>query len=302
MSSANSTDNNKKADQITPGLLLRAKRENLEMKLEEVAKNIHLEKKIIEAIEADDYENLPAAIYVRGYLRTYAKIVGADAEHIINLYNTDTPSEEPEILPEVKPPTQASSSDKPVKAFTYLISLGLVLLFLFWYQSNFVVDKKRVQDQQETNTTPAVINGVDTSYQVVAHPEGWRSPIIAEDDAIETSNKEIDTMEIQIESIDGSTELLPIENVLTEQVGAIGKDSLVLKLTRDSWIEVYGANDEQLFHDLGIAGEEYKIFGTTPFNVLLGYSNGVVVEFNGKSFDQTPYSSNGIARFTLPVQ
>ena len=133
-------------DDITsPGKLLRAHREKLELSAQEVAKRVHLDIKVIEAIEDDNYASIPSPIYVRGYLRSYAKVVGADAEHVIGIYNADTPSELPEILPEVKPPTQASSSDKPVKAFTYLISLGLVLLLLVWYQSNFVVETVSIE-------------------------------------------------------------------------------------------------------------------------------------------------------------
>jgi len=123
----------------TAGQILRSEREKLDLSAQEIAKQIHLDVKIIESIENDSHEGMPTATYIRGYLRSYAKIVGADADKIIKLYNSDSPPPPPEILPEVKPPTQVSSSDKPVKAFTYLITLGLVLLLLIWYQSNFVV-------------------------------------------------------------------------------------------------------------------------------------------------------------------
>ena len=81
-----------------------------------------------------------------------------------------------------------------------------------------------------------------------------------------------------------------------------GQDTILFRLTSDSWIEVNDANDEKLFHDLALKGEVHRISGLAPFKVLLGFSQGVEVKFNGKPFDQSPYSNNGIARFTLPAQ
>ena len=61
-----------------------------------------------------------------------------DADRIIAKYNNKAP-QPPELIPDVKHPTQVSSSDKPVKAVTYLVTFMLVLLVLAWVQSNFVV-------------------------------------------------------------------------------------------------------------------------------------------------------------------
>ena len=178
MNDISSTDNDNGIPE-TPGKLLRQSREQQELSVEDIYKRIHLEPKIINAIEADDYSSIPTATYARGYLRSYAKTLGLDADHIVSLYDDDNAPPPPEILPEVKPPSQVSSSDKPVKAFTYLISLGLVLLLLIWYQSNFVVDSKNDDDADKAATeksVPTMINNTDTTFQVVIHPEGWQSP------------------------------------------------------------------------------------------------------------------------------
>lgn len=292
---------------ISPGQLLRAEREKLNLTAQDIAKRIHLDIKIVEAIEADDHENMPSAIYVRGYLRSYAKIVAADAEEIIKFYNSDSPPP-PEILPEVKPPTQASSNDKPVKAFTYLISLGLVLLLLIWYQSNFVVETTADNESNITTNDTNTINGVDITYDVIIHPEGWQTPVETTSE-VPTDTTEVPVLTIENEALQLQTDngeetlgILPVEEIESQTSSFITSDenSIILKLTRDSWIEVYDANDTKLFLDTGYAGEQYTINGTPPFKVKLGFSQGVTVEFNGKTFDQSPYSKNGIARFTLP--
>ncbi|GJM06221.1 MAG: transcriptional regulator [marine bacterium B5-7] len=290
----------------TPGLLLRTQREKQGLSAQEIAKRTHLDIKIVELIEQDSDEGMPAATYVRGYLRSYAKIVGVDPDHIITLYNSDSPQPPPEILPEVKQPSQVSSSDKPVKAFTYLITLGLVLLLLIWYQSNFVVDTSIINEPENYNSQTS-INGVDITYDVVKHPSSWQSPknITAPEPASPESANHNDSLELQSDNGEQTLGILPIEridNKTTSSASGSGPDTIDLEVKRDSWIEIKDANDQKLFHDLALGGEKYSIHGTAPFNVLFGFSPGVTIKFNGKAFNHSRYSNNGIARFKLPEQ
>ena len=51
-----------------PGRLLKETRLKQELTIEEIRKRIHLEGRIIEAIEANDYSNITSETYVRGYI------------------------------------------------------------------------------------------------------------------------------------------------------------------------------------------------------------------------------------------
>jgi cytoskeleton protein RodZ len=294
---ADTSTQNKNEDMFeTPGQLLRLHREKLDLSMQDIAKQIHLDVKIIEAIEDDSSEEMPSAIYVRGYLRSYAKIVNANADKIIELYNADSPPPMPEILPEVKPPTQVSSNDKPVKAFTYLITLGLVLLLLIWYQSNFVVDTRTGSGQVDSATS---INGVDISYEIITHDDTWQSPIVVDEEI--KPEEEITPIEDQdLLKLQAFNEEQTIEISNSGVVNFPGTDKIEMKLTSDSWVEIYDVNNNRLFHDLASAGNEYNLKGTAPFEVLLGFSKGVSLKFNGKTFDIESHSRNGVARFTLP--
>lgn len=300
------TANNNLSEMNTPGQILRAHREKMELSIDEIAKRVHLDIKIIESIENDSQEGMPTTTYVRGYLRSYAKMVGADADRVIELYDSDSPAPPPEILPEVKPPTQVSSSDKPVKAFTYLLTLGLVLLLLIWYQSNFVVDTP-TNDGSITNNSETTINGVDITYKIVHHPDSWQIPVNNTETGMDTliQTNLNDTLELQTDGGEQSIGIIPIEEMNdapTSSTSGQGPDSIKLTVTRDSWVEIYDKDNKRLFLDLALAGEQHMIKGIAPFTVLLGFSNGVSVEFNGNPFDTTPFSNNGIARFTLSEQ
>ena len=98
---------------------------------------------------------------------------------------------------------------------------------------------------------------------------------------------------------------LDLENsapVQTQTAGTGGPDTVLLTVSKDSWIEIYDANDQRLFMDLGREGEQFQIDGTAPFNLILGYSPGVSIKFNDEAFDPEPYSNNGVARFRLPAE
>ena len=299
--------NNSNSDMFeTPGQILRLQREKQGFSAQEIANRIHLDVKIIEAIDNDSPDGMPAAIYVRGYLRSYAKIVNANADVIIKLYNEDSPPPPPEILPEVKPPTQVSSNDKPVKAFTYLITLGLVLLLLIWYQSNFVVDTQANNEQLNTATS---INGVDITYDIIHHPDSWQSPdddskINIEELTTPEPSEQNNTLELQIYDDTQTNEIAAAEvmsNNSSFSVIGFGPDIIDITFTSDSWVKIHDAKNKRLLHQLAHAGRQYRLHGTAPITVVLGFSKGASLKFNGTPFDVESHSnSSGIARFTLP--
>jgi len=69
------------------GPCLRAAREKRKLKIEQVAKQLHLDSKIISAIENDDTTALPAPIFVQGYLRSYARLVDLPEEDLVRQYS-----------------------------------------------------------------------------------------------------------------------------------------------------------------------------------------------------------------------
>lgn len=72
----------------TPGQILKALREKQSITQAEVAKQLHLSMDVIIDIERDEYRRTPALTYMRGYLRAYAKFIGASEEEILKAFDT----------------------------------------------------------------------------------------------------------------------------------------------------------------------------------------------------------------------
>jgi cytoskeleton protein RodZ len=68
------------------GAILTAARERLPMSREQVARTLHLPKRIVVALEEEDHQALPAPAYVKGYLRAYARLLEIDEQRLVEQY------------------------------------------------------------------------------------------------------------------------------------------------------------------------------------------------------------------------
>ena len=277
----------------SPGACLKQLREEQDLSIQEVATQLFLEPRIIEALESDDYSMLPAATYVKGYLRSYAKVLKVSADPILDLYEDYEP-EPPEIIPEVKLKTQQTSSrDKPMLAFSYLIVFVLVLLLFAWWRSNFVLDTNSISDFFGSEPEQPEPPSLSYEIPVVKHPDAtfYSAPVTEE---LLQMDEEISLLEETREQVSEAT----TTQELIDERGS-GPDTVEINLNADSWVEVFDANNEKVYLNLARAGQTLLLHGSSPFTVLLGFSQGATVKFNGQNFDHAPFSRAGIARFSL---
>src|SRR5882757_334233 len=67
-------------------LWLRAGRTHRGMSLDDVAKITKIQSRILERLEAGKLEGLPADVFVRGFVRSFARCVGLDGEEALRRY------------------------------------------------------------------------------------------------------------------------------------------------------------------------------------------------------------------------
>ena len=115
---------------VGPGMRLRTCREATDWTIEDVARHLRLKPGIIESIESDDYSNPPQMVFLRGYLRAYAKLLNLPEDEIIASFNALQLQEEVKPAPVLKrtPKTPAISINIIGGiAATALVILGLVI-------------------------------------------------------------------------------------------------------------------------------------------------------------------------------
>lgn len=71
------------------GATLKDARRRLGMDIKEAEERTKIRTRYLRALEAEDWEVLPAPAYVRGFLRTYGQILGLDGEALADRYRRD---------------------------------------------------------------------------------------------------------------------------------------------------------------------------------------------------------------------
>jgi cytoskeletal protein RodZ len=123
------------------GARLRAGREKLGLTVLQVAERIHTDPKIVEAIEAENYEALGAPVYARGHIRHYAELVGESGSELNQLYSNLSKVAQPDLTRIVKAPAGTNSS-KLVAPALLVIAVFAVAGAIWWVSA---LSKKKPQ-------------------------------------------------------------------------------------------------------------------------------------------------------------
>lgn len=262
------------------GIPLREARLARGMSIEEISKILHLETKLIEAVESEDLERLPSASFVRGYLRSYSKLLEVDAEPIVRAYGLVCGSD-PSVITKVARVKAVSSKDSGPRYATWLVVAVLAISVVIWWRAEVllpsVVKNNVIETVLETEPVDPlvfdVIPPLDSEDVVVTMPEAL--------------------LEAEVMSSAPETESEPEpepEPVLS---------TLVLTFSDDSWVEIDDGQGKRLYMDMAKSGQSKTVAGEPPFKVLFGNAAAVTLEYNGEIYDHAKHSSKGIARFTL---
>lgn len=116
---------------MTPlGETLRSARQTKGITIEDAERVTRIPKKYLEALEVENYSILPAPVYARGFLRSYAGYLGLDAQELLPFFpvgHVEEPKLEP--LPEVRQPRTWNMNG--VIAMAVVASLIAIVVLLY---------------------------------------------------------------------------------------------------------------------------------------------------------------------------
>ena len=117
-----------------PGEQLRAAREAAGMSVHEISTHMRLDRRVVLALEADDYEQLPAPTFVRGYLRGYARLLDLPPEPVLRAFE-QRDFAPPSLVADISVRSQMRSGDFPFRIVTYIVVAALIVLVVLWWRS-----------------------------------------------------------------------------------------------------------------------------------------------------------------------
>jgi cytoskeletal protein RodZ len=115
----------KKVESLTLGERLKKMRTDSRMSLSEISKATKIQVKYLEYLENGEYEKLPADVYVRGFLRSYARYLNIDEQSFVRLYERER-----NIHANLGREKTQSIQPKTLSMFSFVITPRLVLIAL----------------------------------------------------------------------------------------------------------------------------------------------------------------------------
>ncbi|AUT00966.1 helix-turn-helix domain-containing protein [Nostoc sp. CENA543] len=198
---------------------LRKIREEKSIRLEEVAIKTNIRLAFLKALDAGYFEELPEPIYVQGFIRRYADILGLDGSAIANSFNVNA-SSSPESPQDVK--HEDTNVDKKPKiriplVVPYVVLIGVACTGLIYILNPKLIaessaSKKGSSSTQVEQVSPSSPESLppDQTISQTPAPITAASPLLPE--VTNNSNLKI-TLELQGESwlqvkADGKTEFV----------------------------------------------------------------------------------------------
>ena len=174
-----------RAPKIGPGERLQAERIKKGMSVEDVASRMHLSTGILEAIEENNFDEITAPIFVKGYLRAYARIVSLSEDDMIEQYLEMYSEEDPPISSTSTMVPELSAKDARIKWTTYLVVLVLgVLLAAWWWNKQQNEEAPISLDSQTTDVSESASTG---EAVVSSEVQAGSEPLIESADGSETA-------------------------------------------------------------------------------------------------------------------
>ncbi len=303
--------------QVGLGARLVESREQAGLSQNDVAKALLLDLSVIKALESETFDELPEPTYVRGYIRSYARLLSLTPEDLLEIYDQQDHNE-PEW--EINEPARHEvAQGRQFRHVTLVVALVIFGLLVTWLLTEGNGHK---DEAQEEVLVASMEEPADTSpHSEISSSEEQSEPLVPLSDS-----ESVDAAPVNEESVAVAEHSdVAIEEPVTEQelvegalsvaddeslgdfslagVVAEGQDRVKLTFNNDSWVEIVDSNGVQVLRGLFKKGTVRELVGSAPFSVFLGNTQGVAIQINNQSFDPAPFTRrDSTSRFTLKAQ
>jgi cytoskeleton protein RodZ len=254
------------------------------------------------AIENEDHDALPAEVFVKGFLRSYARFVGADAEKAVSLYGTQR---------ELVHSTQEAESDliKAQSGFWRRFLMAVVVLLAVMAAALYAdqllrrqpapVPQEPIRKEHAANPEAAKRSALapEPVHAPTTAPAG-SDPVVAEEET-EPARSAPQTFPVpsagsgepaeapappEGKVLEATAPERPAER-LADGTAASGEPTgsaplvLEIEVVEDTWLKIIVDIDEPAEYSLH-PGDRMKLEGDRSFNILVGNATGVRLTLN----------------------
>jgi cytoskeleton protein RodZ len=271
------------------GARLARQRQSAGLSVTDVAASLRLHPNQVRAIEQEDLARLPALAYVRGFIRSYARVLNVDpAPLLIDLNTKLAPVRESVVDGMATDYAAARAAGRERMLPQWAIGIALVVLIALG-----LIGWQATQQPAPAPAPPAALP-VAAAPPAPAPPAP--APVLSTDASVSPAASEASAAPADpIPAPADAAEPTVRSSVLT--TGAA--PTLVLRFNGTSWAEVTDRNGKILLSQLNAAGAEHALDGELPLTAVIGDANFASVEVRGAAFSLQPFTRNNVARFVI---
>jgi len=251
----------------------------------DVARQLKLSVWQVEALEAGRYQQLPGPIFVRGFIRNYARLVKLDPEELLRAAGDSLPQSVPqrETPPSAGIPFPTARAPRwPKYAAAAVVIFGALAVYEF------------VLNEPQSVTT---VHTSAANVQPPAAPVAARAAQTESAPAVASAPPVTPVVPAAQPAGEARAETV-VARVEAPQVRA-GERRMRFVFREESWVEVRDRQDRVIFSQLNPAGTAQEVAGLPPLSVVVGNSQGVAMTYDDRPVDLARHTKVDVARLTL---
>lgn len=250
------------------GEQLRRAREASGQTREQVATQLRMPVQVVVALEEEQWQRLGAPVFVRGHLRSYARLLKVDLGGLLEQAQI-APVEPAQLVSHTHTPRLRRIAENMARRAVYVV-ITAVLAVPVWYasQGGFSDSGPSTASLDEMPPSEAALPNAGSEPQLAGAPPVEAAPYIAS--------------------------IAPVSRVSQ----AAGR-AVVLDFKGDSWAEISAPDGSPMEKALIRAGQKRSYKPGEVGRVVLGNASVVEVQQAGSTVDITPYKRANVARFTV---
>ncbi|MBI5436770.1 MAG: helix-turn-helix domain-containing protein [Nitrosomonadales bacterium] len=264
-----------KAQPFSVGAALREARTRLGLGVADVANRLKFAPRQIEALEADDFARLPEITFVRGFVRSYARLLQLDPLPLLDALPGAVVQPAPSAastLAEVPFPDVYSARKPNIIWLAAALAVAAALALFAWLHGNAPSAPKAPHV-----ATPALPAALPAS----AVPD----------------TEMMKALQVAATTVQEAAE--PLAQPVAASSASKQAAAIYLAFDEESWVEVKDREGKILLSLLNTPGSEQGINGKPPFSMVIGHTNGVHLYYKGQAVDLAPYTRAQVAHLTL---
>jgi len=273
--------------------ILTATRNAAGMSLADAARHLKLSPWQVEALESGDYARLPGPVFVRGFIRNYARVLKIDATPLLAEIAGQIQAAAPAV-----PAVESASEAIPFpgqQRFNwrpYAVGLLVIVAALVGYEFYGDGGAPEAVDTQAAELLLPKVVAESEPLAAVAVENTVSAPAAVPAAVTDPLAQRGDTVQAPAPAAPAETRPVAAERRLNDKV-------LRLMFTRESWVEVRDGQGRIIFSRLNPAGTAEAVSGLPPLRLVVGNASGVRLLYNDRPVDLAPHTQVDIARLTL---